>query len=149
MNKQNATPEKPATISRMEVVCGEIVSAYRRALAALPIEEIDLERALQRLDLFTDGRLSQAQSSARRRDSPLADHGPEIEQVVVVEPGLHRPRYSTRRFALVARHPRDHCHVPRPTTASRGLTRSIQPRVGSGVPEPRCPSSTVSPQHSP
>ena len=54
--------------------------------AALALKQTFSERLFQDLDLGADGRLRQPQLLGRLRDAALAHDGPEVQQVVVVEP---------------------------------------------------------------
>jgi hypothetical protein len=54
--------------------------------APLSLEQLLIQRGLQRLDLVGDGGLRQAQLAARLGDAARPGRGPEVEEVVVVEP---------------------------------------------------------------
>src|SRR5262249_16998881 len=49
--------------------------------------------ALQRSDLLAHGRLREPEAPRRGRDAALADDGPEVVEVVVVEPFHRSPTY--------------------------------------------------------
>jgi hypothetical protein len=76
--------------------------------AADALEELLVERVLQRADLRADGRRREAELVARAADAALACGEPEVEEVVVVQP-LHAAKGYfvntewSRRYFLFAR----------------------------------------------
>ena len=50
------------------------------------LEELLAQRLFERSQLAADRGLGQVQPLAGSRDGPLAGHGPEVEQVVIIQP---------------------------------------------------------------
>ena len=67
---------------------------HLREAASLLHKQLLAERLLELPDLSADGRLGEPQLRGGARDAALFGDGPEVQQVMVVEP-LHGPHFTS------------------------------------------------------